>query len=48
MTGTAGILLRAKERGFIHALRSVIETLLSLGFRLKPDLVESILELAGE
>jgi predicted nucleic acid-binding protein len=48
LTGTAGVLLRAKEKGFIPALKPVIEKLLSLNFCLKPDLVESILELAGE
>jgi hypothetical protein len=47
-TGTAGVLLRAKEKGFIPALKPPIEKLLSLNFRLKPDLVKAILELAGE
>ncbi len=48
LTGTAGVLLRAKERGLIPALEPVIEKLLSLNFRLKPELVKAILELAGE
>jgi hypothetical protein len=48
LTGTAGVLLRAKEKGFIPALKPAIEKLLSLNFRLKPDLVQSILEFAGE
>ncbi len=48
LTGTAGVLLRAKDRGFITALKPVIEKLLSLDFRLKPELVKVILELAGE
>ena len=48
LTGTAGVLLRAKEKGLIPALKPVIEKLLSLNFRLKPDLVNAILELAGE
>ena len=48
LTGTAGVLLRAKEKGLIPALKPVIEKLLSLDFRLKPDLVRMILELAGE
>lgn len=48
LTGTAGVLLRAKEKGFIPALKPAIEKLLSLNFRLKPDLVKSILEFAGE
>ena len=48
LTGTAGVLLRAKEKGLIPALKPVIEKLLSLNFRLKPDLVNAILELARE
>ena len=48
LTGTAGALLRAKEKGLIPALKPVIEKLLSLNFRLKPDLVKAILEIAGE
>ena len=48
LTGTAGVLLRAKEKGLIPALKPVIEKLLSLNFRLKPDLVNAILELAEE
>jgi len=48
LTGTAGVLLRAKQKGLVPALRPVIEKLLDLGFRLKPDLVKATLELAGE
>ena len=48
LTGTAGVLLRSKEKGLIPALRPVIEKLLSLNFRLNTDLVKTILELAGE
>ncbi|MBW1717629.1 MAG: DUF3368 domain-containing protein [Deltaproteobacteria bacterium] len=48
LTGTAGVLLRAKRKGLILALKPLIEKLLDLDFRLKPDLVKAILELAGE
>lgn len=48
LTGTAGVLLRAKERGLIPALKPVMERLLSLDFRLKPDLLKAILNLSGE
>jgi len=48
LTGTAGVLLRAKQKGFVPALKPVIERLLDLDFRLKPDLVKVTLELAGE
>lgn len=48
LTGTAGVLLRAKEKGLVPALKPIIERLLDLDFRLKPDLVKATLELAGE
>jgi uncharacterized protein len=48
ITGTAGVLLRAKEKGIISALQPVMERLVSLNFRLKPELLKSILSLAGE
>jgi len=48
LTGTAGVLLRAKQQGFVTALKPVIEKLLDLNFRLKPDLITAILELSGE
>jgi predicted nucleic acid-binding protein len=48
LTGTAGILLRAKKKGLIPALKPVINKLLDLDFRLKPELVKEILALAGE
>jgi len=48
LTGTAGVLLRAKEKGLIPVLKPIIDKLLNLNFRLKPDLVKAILELAGE
>ena len=48
LTGTAGVLLRAKQNGLVPALKPVIERLLDLDFRLKPDLVKATLELAGE
>jgi len=48
LTGTAGVLLRAKEQGIIPVLRPVLERLVSLNFRLKPDLLATILSVAGE
>ena len=48
LTGTAGVLLRAKEKGLIPVLKPIIDKLLNLNFRLKPGLVKAILELAGE
>jgi predicted nucleic acid-binding protein len=48
LTGTAGVLLRAKQQGLVPALKPIIERLLDLDFRLKPDLVKVTFELAGE
>jgi len=48
LTGTTGVLLRAKQKGLVPALKPVIEKLIDLDFRLKPDLVKATLELAGE
>lgn len=47
-TGTAGVLLRAKKEGILPALKPVLENLVNLNFRLKPDLLANILSLAGE
>jgi predicted nucleic acid-binding protein len=49
VTGTLGILLRAKEQGMILAIRPDLETLLSqTGFRISEALVKAALQLAGE
>jgi len=48
LTGTAGVLVQAKQKGLVPALKPVIEKLLALDFRLKPDFVKATLELAGE
>lgn len=42
------IVPEAVKKGLIPALKPVVERLLNLDFRLKPDLVKAILELAGE
>jgi predicted nucleic acid-binding protein len=47
-TGTVGVLLRAKEKRIIPALKPAIEKLLGLNFHLKHDLVDEILDLAKE
>ncbi|MGH8067266.1 MAG: DUF3368 domain-containing protein [Candidatus Entotheonellia bacterium] len=43
-----GILLAAKQRGAIAALRAEINALSSLGFRATPRLVTAVLQRAGE
>jgi predicted nucleic acid-binding protein len=48
MTGSAGVLLRAKREGLLSELKPIINKLVGLDFRLKPNLIEAILELAGE
>jgi predicted nucleic acid-binding protein len=46
--GTLGILLTAKQRGGIISLRTEINTLVALGFRVKPQLVTPVLQRARE
>lgn len=46
--GTLGILLAAKQRGDIVSLRSEIDRLLAMGFRVNPQLVTAVLQQAGE
>jgi predicted nucleic acid-binding protein len=46
--GTMGLLLAARLRGEIPSVRSEIERLEALGFRVAPPLVEAVLKEAGE
>lgn len=48
ITGTAGILLKAKEKGYIKTIAPLIKQLLELGFWLSDRLQQDILRLAGE
>jgi predicted nucleic acid-binding protein len=48
LLGTAGILLRAKNAGHLEAVHPVLKQLVSLGFRLRPETVRNILDLAAE
>lgn len=48
LTGTLGILLKAKHAGDLTALRPVIEHLEKLGFRFHRDTRNAVLKLAGE
>ncbi|WP_437911505.1 DUF3368 domain-containing protein [Sorangium sp. So ce302] len=47
-TGTLGVLLRAKQRGFLDRVSPCLDRLQALGFRIAPALRASVLELAGE
>lgn len=49
LTGLLGILLRAKEKGFLAAMRPEMDRLRNLaGFRIHPALYQKILDMAGE
>ncbi len=48
VTGTAGILVSAKRRGLLPAVRPVLETLLVQGFRLSTELIKATIVEAGE
>ena len=47
-TGTAGVLLRAKQQGHIPAVRPLLDTLIELDFWLSDDVRNRILKLSGE
>jgi len=48
VTGTIGVLLKAKKMGLIKNLKKEIENLQSSGFWIKEDLIKEILGVAGE
>lgn len=48
LTGTLGVLLRAKQRGLVESVREVIQQLDQLNFRMSEQLRRRTLELAGE
>ena len=48
VTGTVGVLLRAKAEGHIQSVRPLLNKLKDGGFRLKDDLIEEAVKLAGE
>ena len=47
-TGTLGVLLDAKRKGFVRAIAPVLDQLQALRFRLAPHTRAAILGLAGE
>jgi uncharacterized protein len=48
VTGTLGLLAKAKLKGFVPALRPLIEKAVEEGIRYHPDLVRALLEAVGE
>lgn len=47
-TGSAGVLLKAKQQGYIISISPILEQLLKLGFRISNRVKNDILKLAGE
>lgn len=47
-TGTVGILLKAKQQGYLPSVRPVLEALEQKNFRVSPALKARALQLAGE
>lgn len=48
VTGTAGVLLVARQRNLIPAVRPRLEKLFAAGFRMSPGVIGAILDQAGE
>ena len=48
VTGTLGILLRAKQAGLISTLQPLVDDIAAQGFHLSPELHRDVLGLAGE
>lgn len=48
ITGTLGVLLKAKEMGLIHSVRELLNILVDKGVWLTPKLIEKVIKLAGE
>jgi predicted nucleic acid-binding protein len=48
LTGTIGVLLRAKREGHIEAVKPLLQSVVSNGFYLTEKLVDEALHLAGE
>ena len=48
VTGVAGVLLAARQRGLIDAVRPLLDALASNGFRLSREVVGVVLKEAGE
>jgi predicted nucleic acid-binding protein len=48
ITGTLGVLLKAKEMGLIDSVRELLNVLVDKGVWLNPKLIEKVIKLAGE
>jgi predicted nucleic acid-binding protein len=48
LTGTLGVLLKAKEQGLIDAISPLLDELIQKGTWLNPKIINDVLKLAGE
>ena len=48
LSGTLGVLLLAKEEGIINSVQPLLQSILKAGLYLHDELVQQVLELAGE
>jgi predicted nucleic acid-binding protein len=48
VTGTCGVLLRAKDQGVLAQVRDVLDALRAAGFRASDTLIREVLRRAGE
>lgn len=48
ITGTAAVLIKAKQNHFISEIKPLLETLSTHGYRLGPKLIEQVLIISGE
>lgn len=48
VTGTLGVLIKAKQKGYIDKLRPLLEKMVQEGIYLKPALIEMCLKQVGE
>jgi len=46
--GLLGVLIEAKHRAMIQEIKPLVDTLMSLGFHVKQDLYQRVLQAAGE
>ena len=48
LTGTLGVLLKAKEKGHVRSVKKLLNELKKKGTWMSPELVETVLKLAKE
>lgn len=48
VVGTVGILLRAKQQGYLPQIKSLLDRLIAQGFRISGEIYRKVLQLAQE